>query len=206
MHQQWQQQQGPQKPQKSQGAQKSHAESHEPHERKKLMDVAAASRFHRPWTLWVKKNTDAWGKKAFKRVMRMTNIKDMWQTLNHLPDALAGSTNLFFMEGDMMPLWEENAELFMNGGCWSTIVKGTPWISAMREIVMAVFGETTFDETKVKGICIVPVSTMHCIVKIWTTVRSESSGRLLQQVLQPYMNCCTPRFKAFEPVKPDFFT
>ena len=34
------------------------------------------------------------------------HIKDMWQILNNIPESLTGLTNIFFMENDIVPLWE----------------------------------------------------------------------------------------------------
>ena len=161
-----------------------------------LQNLAETLAFHREWTLYIKRNDRSWEKDNFKVFYKIKTIKDMWQVLNNTPDTLTGVTNIFFMENDVIPLWEENKELWMKGGCWSTIIKGIPWIDSMKEISMVVFGESIFSDNEVKGMCIVPVGFSHCIVKLWSTSSSEKIGKQLKQALEK-LNCCQPRFKAF---------
>jgi hypothetical protein len=121
----------------------------------------------------------------------------MWQVLNNIPETFTGLTNIFFMENDIVPLWELDKSLWSKGGCWSTIIKGNHWFEAMKETCMVVFGESLFDDSEVKGICIVPVTPNHCIVKIWATTSSANVGSQLKKTLERF-NCCTPRFKSFD--------
>ena len=151
---------------------------------------------HREWGFYVKLNNASWRRESFFELYRIKTIGDMWRILNNVPEAFSGVTNIFFMEGGLIPLWEEERALWSKGGCWSTIVKGTHWMQAMNQICMVVMGETVFDDQEVKGICVVPVSLNHCIVKVWTTVKSHHVGSQLQMALKS-LNCCQPRFKAF---------
>ena len=150
---------------------------------------------HREWTLWIKVNTDSWVKRNFKRIFTLRTVAEMWGVLNNIPVLLAGQANIFFMVDDLVPLWEERKDIWSKGGCWSTIVKENNWLETMRDICATTFGESTFSEN-VKGICIVPVSQSHCIVKMWTTKKSEVNNKLLQQSLS-HLGCCPPRFKSF---------
>lgn len=155
-----------------------------------------AQTLQRSWTLWMKSNNDCWNYDSFKSISKIYTIQDMWKVMNNIPASVTGKVNLFFMEGDMVPLWEQHNQVFAKGGCWSTIIKGVEWNVAMKEIVMTLFGESKFDENEVKGLCIVPVSFTHSIIKIWTTICSDKNGKLLKEVLCKE-NCCLPRFKAF---------
>lgn len=161
-----------------------------------LIDLAESLSFHRDWTLYIKTNNSDWKQEHFKKIYRITTIKDMWQVLNNIPETLTGLTNIFFMENDIVPLWELDKSLWSKGGCWSTIIKGNHWFEAMKEACMVVFGESLFDDSEVKGICIVPVTPNHCIVKIWATTSSANIGTQLKKTLDRF-NCCTPRFKSF---------
>lgn len=151
---------------------------------------------HREWNFYVKRNHTEWFKQNFIFMNKVKTIKDMWQLLNNIDEKYTGLTNLFFMEYDIIPLWEENKNLWSNGGCWSTIIKGRTWIESMHEICMIVMGESVFDENEIKGICIVPVGTYHSIIKLWTTTNSQHIAAQLQNSLHN-LNCCPPKFKAF---------
>ncbi len=151
---------------------------------------------HRQWTLFYKKNADQWDRTSFRRVGEISNVKEMWQLLNYIPANLAGHVNIFFMDEQRVPLWEEHGSLFKDGGCWSTVVKGTDWTTVTKEICMIVFGETVFDDALVKGICVVPVKQTHSIVKIWTTTSGPENGRLMESALN-HINIFSPRFKKF---------
>ena len=161
-----------------------------------LTDLAESLSFHRDWTLYIKINNSDWKKGNFKKIYRITTIKDMWQVLNNIPETLTGLTNIFFMENDIVPLWELDKPLWSKGGCWSTIIKENHWFEAMKEVCMVVFGESQFDDSEVKGICIVPVNPNHCILKLWVTTTSANIGTQLKKTLKIF-NCCTPRFKSF---------
>lgn len=145
--------------------------------------------------MYIKLNTSTWEVDNFKSMYKIKSVKDMWQVLNNVPDSLAGVTNIFFMENDIVPLWEANVQLWSNGGCWSTIVKGPHWIKTMKEICITVMGESVFDD-RVKGICIVPVGANHCIVKLWSTINSDEISTMFKSSLES-ITCCQPRFKAF---------
>ena len=161
-----------------------------------LKELAESLSFHREWTLYVKTNNTDWKKENFQNIHKIKTINDMWQILNNIPEYFTGLTNIFFMEGDTVPLWELDKQLWSKGGCWSTIIKGSHWIDSMKEVCMMVFGETLFDDSEVKGICIVPVTTNHCIVKLWVTSSSTNTGIDLKKSLERF-NCCNPRFKSF---------
>lgn len=161
-----------------------------------LEKIAESLSFHREWTLYIKTNNSDWKKENFNNIYKIKTIKDMWQVLNNIPESLTGLTNIFFMENDTVPLWELDKKMWSKGGCWSTIIKGSNWIDSMKEACMVVFGETLFDDSEVKGICIVPVTTTHCIVKLWSTSSSLKTGASLKSTLEKF-NCCNPRFKAF---------
>lgn len=152
--------------------------------------------FERKWTLFIKLNNDAWEKEKFKYIYKITNVKEMWQVLNNIPTGLAGCSNIFFMEENLLPLWEDNKQVWERGGCWSTIIKGIEWKKTMNEICMLIMGECIFDMDNIKGICIVPVTTTHCIVKLWATDKSDKNCELLKNNLSE-LQCCMPRFKAF---------
>lgn len=148
-------------------------------------------------------NERPWKKDAFLPISTNTNIAEMWQTLNEFGrnKHLAGHINIFFMQDDMLPLAEENVETWKDGGCWSTIIKGEDWIESMKSIVLTVFGESVFDES-VKGVCVVPVSQTHCIVKIWCTTKETSGKAKKPDLLRNIYSECTmppavPRYKAF---------
>jgi len=161
-----------------------------------LETLAESLSFHRDWTLYIKNNNSDWKQENFKKIYRINTIKDMWQVLNNIPESLTGNTNIFFMENDIVPLWELDKPLWSKGGCWSTIIKGNHWFQAMKEACMVVFGESLFDDSEIKGICIVPVTPNHCIVKIWATTSSANTGIQLKKTLERF-NCCTPKFKYF---------
>jgi len=166
-----------------------------PTSNKEKLALAESLSFHREWTLYVKSNKSDWKKENFKNIYKIKTIKDMWQVLNNIPECLTGLTNIFFMENDIVPLWELDKQLWSKGGCWSTIIKGTHWIDSMKEACMIVFGELLFD-LEIKGLCIVPVTLHHCIVKLWSTSSSEQTGTQLEKALEA-LNCCNPRFKSF---------
>jgi len=159
-------------------------------------NLAESLSFHREWTLYIKSNASDWKRENFKNVYRIKTIKDMWQLLNNIPESLTGLTNIFFMENDIIPLWELDKKLWSKGGCWSTIIKGNHWFEAMNEACMILLGESLFDDSEVKGLCIVPVTPNHCIVKLWATTSSANTGTQLKKSLERF-NCCTPRFKSF---------
>lgn len=161
-----------------------------------LETLAESLSFHRDWTLYIKSNNSDWKQQNFKKIYKIITIKDMWQVLNNIPESLTGLTNIFFMENDIVPLWELDKTLWSKGGCWSTIIKGNHWFEAMKEACMVVFGESLFDDSAVKGVCIVPVTSNHCIIKIWATTSSANTGTQLKKTLDRF-NCCAPRFKSF---------
>jgi hypothetical protein len=156
----------------------------------------ATLEFHRTWKVYLKSNSDEWIKKNFKQVMNISNVKDMWGFLNNVPSAITGQYNIFMMENGLAPLWENHKDLFENGGCWSTIIRGNPWKEAMNEIFMAMVGELHFDEDNVRGLCVVPVSFQHCIVKLWVRRPGQSVAKKLESVMK-HLGCCAPRFKPF---------
>lgn len=160
------------------------------------MDIDPGSLLlHRHWTMWLKANNAAWKKENFKRVFTLKNVKEMWQLLNNIPVSIAGQANIFFMSEELVPLTEERQDLWKQGGCWSTIVKENNWVTTMQDICASTFGETVFGDD-VKGLCIVPVSANHCIVKMWTTRKSEATSAHLHKSLC-HLGCCAPRFKSF---------
>ena len=156
----------------------------------------ATLELHRTWTVYMKSNSDEWVKKNFKHVMDISTVKDMWTFLNNVPSVLTGQYNIFMMEKGLIPLWENHKDLFENGGGWSTIIRGYPWESAMKEIFMAMVGELQFDEDNVRGLCVVPVSFQHSIVKLWVRRTGQSAAKNLEHVMKD-LGCCAPRFKAF---------
>ena len=161
-----------------------------------LMDPATL-RLHRQWTFWAKHNNNPWEQEMFGCKFVIETVEDMWRLLNNIPvQNMTGRANLFFMADGMLPLWEQNMSTWAKGGCWSTIIKGTPWQRAMFLICSVVFGETVFDEQYLRGICIIPVTGTHCIVKIWSTIKRDEDGSLLRDVTKE-LNSCPPRFKSF---------
>ena len=152
--------------------------------------------FHRKWKVYVKENSKDWTKGSFKTITKIENVRDMWNFLNNVPMTITGKSNIFLMEHDLLPLWEENQELFETGGSWSTIVRGVSWKVAMNEIFLGTLGETHFDEDNVRGVCVVPVSPQHSIIKLWVRCSAKSAAKSLEVLLKE-LNCCSPRFKAF---------
>lgn len=144
----------------------------------------------------MKENSADWVNKSFIQLTTIKDVKHLWELLNNVPNSITGKANLFIMENDLLPLWEHNKDLFERGGCWSTIIRGHPWKTAMNEIFMALVGEMHFDEDNVRGLCVVPVSYQHCIIKIWVRRTGQSTAKTLEAVLKDF-GCCTPRFKAF---------
>ena len=161
-----------------------------------LADLAESLALHREWAFYIKLNRSDWKVESFNKMYKIKTIKEMWQVLNNTTESLTGLANIFFMENDIVPLWECDKQLWSKGGCWSTIIKGTHWIDSMKEVCMIVFGESFFEESEVKGICIVPVATTHCIIKLWTPSDATNTGANLKSSLEKF-NCCNPRFKAF---------
>jgi hypothetical protein len=151
---------------------------------------------HREWSFYVKSNKSSWEKESFIHIYKIKTVKHMWQLLNNISYEFTGITNIFFMQGDTIPLWEEDKKLWSGGGCWSTVIKGTDWTHCMKEICLIVMGETVFDDSTVKGICIVPVAANHSIIKLWTTSKAEEIGIDLTKSLHE-CNCCNARFKSF---------
>lgn len=155
----------------------------------------------RPWTCFVKVNEHSWTKDAFTKITSVSNVADVWMVLNEFArnEVLSGYVNIFFMESEMLPLAEDNRDVWKKGGCWSTILKGQNWITSMQTIVLTVLGESVFDKT-VKGVCVVPVSQQHCIVKIWCTDRGVET-KLADQLRDLYQTSAVPpaapRFKGF---------
>ena len=158
--------------------------------------LAESLSFEREWTFYVKSNSSDWKQENFNNIYKIRTIKDMWQVLNNIPESLTGYTNIFFMENDIVPLWELDKKLWSKGGCWSTIIKGTHWFDSMIETCMVLFGESLFNDLEVKGLCIVPVTQTHSIVKLWSTSNSSETSNHLEKTLERF-NCCTPRFKPF---------
>ena len=156
----------------------------------------ATLQFHRTWSVYLKSNKDEWVVKNFKHVMDIATVKDLWGFLNNVHPSITGHVNIFMMEKGVIPLWEEHKELFHRGGCWSTIVRGHPWQTIMNEIFMTMVGELYFDEDNVRGVCIVPVSYQHCIIKVWARRTGQSVAKKLESTLST-LGCCAPRFKAF---------
>tara|TARA_Y100001936_G_scaffold253496_1_gene318519 strand:- start:4327 stop:4818 length:492 start_codon:yes stop_codon:yes gene_type:complete len=158
--------------------------------------IAETLTLHRDWSFYLKSNKSDWKSGSFFKVYKITNVKEMWQILNNIHRKFTGSVNIFFMEGDLVPLWEQDVELWSDGGCWSTVIKGSSWVNCMHEICCFVMGESMFDDEVVKGICVVPVSEAHSIIKLWVTSQNEEIGSKLEQLFKK-SGCCQPRFKSF---------
>lgn len=152
--------------------------------------------FHREWSFYMKSNKSSWRKENFIKMYKIKTVADMWRILNNISMKFTGNTNIFFMEGDTIPLWEEDKDLWLGGGCWSTVMKGSQWSDCMNEICSIVMGETVFDDRIVKGICVVPVAANHSIIKLWTTSDAKEIGVNLTKSLHE-CNCCNARFKSF---------
>jgi len=155
-------------------------------------------KLERVWTLYLKKNCDDWKPDSFHKLYNIATVADIWKVWHNIPENLCSWVNLFFMEHDLFPLYERHEDIFRAGGCWSIIVKGRSWLSSLQTLILTVFGETeeAFDRRFVKGICVVPVSPNHCIMKLWVTTSAPAVGKIFHDTLLKF-DICPPRFKAF---------
>lgn len=165
------------------------------------MDISAETAqqlfFEKPWQVYLKRNTSEWTLSAMPKVFCITTIADFWQFYNNMSPSLVGVCNIFMMADSVLPLWEKNAELFQKGGCWSVVVRSrNSWLQAMQSVAMALVGECVFDDSRVKGVCYVPVSEGHVICKIWCTHHNDLDGKQLAHVLSDFQ-CSAARYKAF---------
>lgn len=151
---------------------------------------------HRTWTVFLKLNLDDWHVNSFRTVTSISTVREMFEFLNALPESLSGKVNVFIMESGYVPLWENHKDVFQNGGCWATVIKGCPWMECFQEITLAVLGESRFDDKIVKGICIVPVNSTQSIVKLWTQTWDAATGNGMSATFSG-MRAAPPRFKAF---------
>ena len=150
---------------------------------------------HRTWTVYLKSNSDEWVKRILYKLYEHIDCKRPVGIFKQRPIRNYRSIQYIYDGEGIIPLWEDHKDLFENGGCWSTIIRGNPWKDVMNEIFMAMVGETQFDEDNVRGLCVVPVSFQHCIVKLWVRRTGQSAAKL-EHVMKD-LGCCAPRFKAF---------
>lgn len=149
--------------------------------------------FERTWTFWVKLNNTDWDINQFYKCTTLKTIKDMWSVLNNIDDNYPSCVNIFIMENDRIPLVENNGNTFIHGGLWSVVIKRNNWKLTLREVVLALVGELEFSDS-VKGVCVIPVTTSHVIVKLWSVDRNEIDGTTLESLFPNTKS----RFKPFD--------
>lgn len=150
--------------------------------------------FEREWTLWLKINNSEWTPENFKKGNVIRTVSDMWSTLHHIDPRYISQVNMFIMENSRIPLVESNGDTFIYGGSWSVVIKRQDWDHVIREIFIALMGESKFSDS-IRGSCIVPVNISHTIVKLWSVDRCEDDGKALESLFEN----TNARFKKFDP-------
>lgn len=157
-----------------------------------MIEIAKNSLLINSWTLWMKLNDSEWKQEHFTKIFEVSTIADMWGLLHNIPESWVSTVNMFFMSEDTIPLVECNDSLFADGGAWSVVVKRNEWRDSMNEIVASLFCGTLFSSF-VKGLCLVPVTKSHLMVKLWSTKEYKDDGTKLETIFDG----CTSRFKKF---------
>lgn len=155
---------------------------------------ASALPLERSWVYWCKCNTRPWKLSCMQRMARIDTVESLWRVLNNVAAAALARTNLFFMQDGVVPLWEDNGDVFTRGGgCWSIVVRRMAWRQTCNEAVVALAGEHAFSDA-IRGCCVVPVSASHCICKLWATKSKVADREALEAI---FPGCGAARFKKF---------
>lgn len=131
--------------------------------------------FNNQWTLWQHEplNTD-WGLGSYNKLFTITNTNEFWSIYKLLNIECLKYNMIFFMKNDIVPLWEDSANI--NGGAISVKIVYKDIYSSWIELSMALIGEyitsNIEDCEKINGISISPKKGF-CILKIWTNTPEE---------------------------------
>ena len=74
--------------------------------------------FSEYWTLYFHHPSDNnWDIESYKKIMEIHSPRDFWNVLDYLQNDIIENSMLFFMKGNIPPLWEDSRNI--EGGSWS---------------------------------------------------------------------------------------
>ena len=131
------------------------------------------------WVLWFHKVDDNdWGDKSYKRVCKISSLKDYCSVFNHLTDITKGI--FFLMHEGIFPKWEDPS--LINGGYFSFKVQKKICDDTFQQLCYACVGNTIMknpeDAKYIGGVQISP-KINNCIIKIFIKSRDKLSVDLL---------------------------
>ena len=128
------------------------------------------------WTFWVHLPHDTnWTIESYKKVYNIDYIEEAIGLVEQLEERLVVNCMLFLMRQDILPMWEDPANL--NGGCISYKIGNHEAYLLWKSMCYAMVGETLTDndelQAKIMGLTISPKKNF-CIIKIWVNACDES--------------------------------
>jgi hypothetical protein len=137
------------------------------------------------WTLWahLPQNSD-WSLQSYIKIMTARHVEELISLVYSLHEKLITECMLFFMRGNITPLWEDDEN--KQGGCFSyKVSQRIP--DVWKNILFSVSGNTLTKEkafnSTINGISISPKKNF-CIVKLWMKTCKYKDASIIQ-LLKP---------------------
>lgn len=126
-------------------------------------------KFSESWTLYFHHPTDNnWGLESYKKVMEIKTPRDFWNVWDYLNNDIIENSMLFFMRGDLPPLWEDPRNI--EGGSWSFKVYKKNIVKVWTDLALYILSnELTLNpdnSNMITGITISPKRAFS-IIKLW---------------------------------------
>ena len=135
------------------------------------------------WVLWFHKVDDSnWEDDSYKKVCKISSLKDFCSVFNHLTDITKGI--FFLMREGVFPKWEDPS--LINGGYFSFKIQKKICDETFQQLCYACVGNTIMknneDASNVVGVQISP-KINNCIIKIFLNSRDKLSADLMSDDL-----------------------
>lgn len=121
------------------------------------------------WQLWAHLPHDTnWTESSYHSLGRARTVAESVALSHALPDQMVKNCMLFWMRGDVKPMWEDPEN--RKGGAFSYRIPNRAIPQLWRKLTFLTHGEcldATEADKDVMGITISPKKTF-CVIKIWT--------------------------------------
>ena len=121
------------------------------------------------WTCWIHyQNNDNWTIDGYKKITKITNLKEAIILIENLHENIIKKSMLFFMKDNILPLWESDDNI--NGGSFSYKISNNIVVNVFKSLLYKILGNTIINDeimlNNINGISISPKKNF-CIIKIW---------------------------------------
>ena len=137
--------------------------------------------FSEYWTLYFHHPSDNnWDIESYKKIMEIRSPRDFWNVLDYLQNDIIENSMLFFMKGNIPPLWEDSRNI--EGGSWSFKIYKKHIVRVWTDIGIHILtNELTKDKKDsdmITGLTISPKRSFS-IIKIWNNNYRKYNTNLL---------------------------